>query len=135
MILLVRHSLTLQNVSGKEWFFRELTLVVEFIQLCGRNIRLSLAFIVNKAICATAAIESHVLLSSAILLHMFSIHWRTFKRRKTTHGVARRRALSYVALRRQIRCKRGFAFSTVMEDGAGQQGTYNCPGRSSLYQT
>jgi len=34
----------------------------------------SLAYVVNKAICAPPAIESHVLLSSAIFLHIFSVH-------------------------------------------------------------
>jgi len=58
---------------------------------------LQLTYIVNKAICATAAVESHVLLSSAIFLHIFIIHYQTFTTRNTTHVTARRRALYCVA--------------------------------------
>jgi len=47
----------------------------------------------NKAICALAAIESHVLLSSAIFVRIFSIHQHT--RAFTT----RRRAVPCVVLR------------------------------------
>ena len=61
------------------------------------NVRPSLAYMVNKAICAPAAIESHVLLSAAIFVHY------AITARKTTHEAARRRAFYCVALRRRIR--------------------------------
>jgi len=53
---------------------------------------------INKAVCTPAAIESHVLLLSAILLHTFSIISISLQQ-MGQHTVAHRRILSCVALR------------------------------------
>ena len=54
-----------------------------------------------------ATTESHVLLSSTIFLHTFSIHYHAFTTRKTTHGASRHRRRRVATLRRRIRCERG----------------------------
>ena len=56
----------------------------------------------NKAICASAEIESKSLLSSDIFLHILSIYQHTF----TTRNATQRCDVRYLALRRRIRCER-----------------------------